>query len=72
MFQKEFTYKNGIFIYLPYLGKERRINMDFPAAKTILNIMKTKTAKKRVGIISEGPPSRGEYMYIGACLKILK
>ncbi|XP_072026515.1 aminomethyltransferase, mitochondrial-like [Amphiura filiformis] len=42
------------------IGKERRINMDFPAAKTILNLMKTHPAKKRVGILSKGPPSRAQ------------
>jgi aminomethyltransferase len=41
------------------LGKRRRQNADFPGAKTILDQLKNKPSKKRVGFISKGPPARG-------------
>ena len=34
--------------------------MDFPCAETIMNLMKNKPAKKRVGIVSKGAPARGK------------
>ena len=40
------------------IGKRRRQTRDFPGAEIILNQIKEKPLKKRVGIISKGPPAR--------------
>ena len=40
------------------IGKRRRQTRDFPGAEIILNQIKDKPLKKRVGIISKGPPAR--------------
>ena len=46
-----------------YSGKKRRAQADFPGAEKILNQIKNKSDKKRVGIISTtGPPPRGMWL----------
>lgn len=40
------------------IGKRRRQAMDFPGADIIVPQIKAKTARKRVGLISAGPPVR--------------
>uniref|UniRef100_A0A8C0J0Z6 Aminomethyltransferase, mitochondrial n=1 Tax=Chelonoidis abingdonii TaxID=106734 RepID=A0A8C0J0Z6_CHEAB len=40
------------------LGKRRRVAMDFPGAKVIVPQIKGKVKRKRVGLISTGPPIR--------------
>ncbi|XP_029519950.1 aminomethyltransferase, mitochondrial-like isoform X3 [Oncorhynchus nerka] len=39
-------------------GKRRRQAKDFPSAEIILPQIKAKTARKRVGLVSSGPPVR--------------
>ena len=51
---------NCFILFFLYPGKQRRVNMDFPCAETIMNLMKNKPAKKRVGIMSKGAPARGK------------
>lgn len=41
------------------IGKRRRQDGDFPGAEIILEQIKQKPKRKRVGVISEGPPARG-------------
>ncbi|XP_785085.4 aminomethyltransferase, mitochondrial [Strongylocentrotus purpuratus] len=41
------------------IGKRRRQLADFPAADRILQQIKEKPSRKRVGIVSSGPPIRG-------------
>jgi hypothetical protein len=43
------------------LGKRRRVNADFPGADIILKQISEKPSRKRVGIISSGPPARGRF-----------
>lgn len=40
------------------VGKRRRQNKDFPGADVIVPQIKAKTARKRVGLVSSGPPVR--------------
>ncbi|KAM9132898.1 aminomethyltransferase, mitochondrial isoform 2-T2 [Pangshura tecta] len=40
------------------LGKRRRVAMDFPGARVIVPQIKGKVKRKRVGLISTGPPIR--------------
>ncbi|CAB3996704.1 Aminomethyltransferase, mitochondrial [Paramuricea clavata] len=40
------------------IGKRRRANADFPGADIILKQISEKPSRKRVGIISSGPPAR--------------
>ncbi|KAJ8301996.1 hypothetical protein KUTeg_020983 [Tegillarca granosa] len=40
------------------IGKRRRQTADFPGAKRILEEIKNKPARKRVGFLSTGPPAR--------------
>ncbi|KAM7169598.1 aminomethyltransferase, mitochondrial isoform 1-T1 [Macrochelys suwanniensis] len=40
------------------LGKRRRVTMDFPGAMVIVPQIKGKVKRKRVGLISTGPPIR--------------
>ncbi|CAL1605893.1 unnamed protein product [Knipowitschia caucasica] len=40
------------------IGKRRRQTKDFPGADIIVPQIKNKTAKKRVGLVSSGPPVR--------------
>lgn len=40
------------------IGKRRRQTMGFPGAEIIVPQIKAKTAKKRVGLVSTGPPVR--------------
>ncbi|XP_010894144.1 aminomethyltransferase, mitochondrial isoform X1 [Esox lucius] len=40
------------------IGKRRRQAMDFPGAEIIVPQIKAKTARKRVGLVSTGPPVR--------------
>ena len=40
-------------------GKRRRAQADFPGAEVILRQIKEKAKRKRVGLISKGPPARG-------------
>uniref|UniRef100_A0A674C562 Aminomethyltransferase, mitochondrial n=1 Tax=Salmo trutta TaxID=8032 RepID=A0A674C562_SALTR len=40
------------------IGKRRRQAKDFPGAEIILPQIKAKTARKRVGLVSSGPPVR--------------
>ncbi|TMS16561.1 Aminomethyltransferase, mitochondrial [Larimichthys crocea] len=40
------------------IGKRRRQNRDFPGADIIVPQIKAKTARKRVGLVSTGPPVR--------------
>lgn len=41
------------------IGKRRRDEGDFPGASVILDQIKQKPTRKRIGFISEGPPARG-------------
>lgn len=41
------------------IGKRRREDADFPGALTILDQIKQKPQRKRVGFLSGGPPARG-------------
>ncbi|ELU11888.1 hypothetical protein CAPTEDRAFT_170641 [Capitella teleta] len=41
------------------IGKRRRQEANFPGAKIILDQLKAKPSKKRVGFLSKGPPARG-------------
>ena len=41
------------------IGKRRRQLRDFPGAEIVLNQIKQKPAKKRVGLMGIGPPARG-------------
>lgn len=42
------------------LGKRRRQLRDFPGAEIVLNMIKAKPSKKRIGLMStSGPPARG-------------
>ncbi|MCL4141155.1 UNVERIFIED_CONTAM: hypothetical protein GTU68_041611 [Idotea baltica] len=40
------------------IGKRRRETADFPGAEIILRQLKEKPQKKRVGLVSQGPPPR--------------
>ena len=40
------------------IGKRRRHAADFPGSKFILQHIKDKPSRKRVGIVSRGPPAR--------------
>ncbi|KAB7497682.1 Aminomethyltransferase, mitochondrial [Armadillidium nasatum] len=40
------------------IGKRRRESADFPGAEIILRQLKEKPSRKRIGLISEGPPPR--------------
>ena len=40
------------------IGKRRRETRDFPGAELILNQLKEKPSKRRVGLLSQGPPAR--------------
>lgn len=40
------------------IGKRRRAEADFPGAEVILRQIKEKARKKRVGLLSKGPPAR--------------
>lgn len=44
----------GFFIQ----GKRRRAERDFPGAEVILQQLKDKPARRRVGLLSKGPPAR--------------
>lgn len=48
-----------IFIFL-LQGKRRRAQADFPGAEIILRQIKEKAKRKRVGLVSKGPPARGK------------
>lgn len=48
-----------IFIFL-LQGKRRRAQADFPGAEVILGQIKEKAKRKRVGLVSKGPPARGK------------
>ena len=41
-------------------GKRRRAQADFPGAEVILRQIKEKAKRKRVGLVSKGPPARGK------------
>lgn len=41
------------------IGKRRRAQADFPGAEAILRQIKEKAKRKRVGLLSKGPPARG-------------
>lgn len=41
------------------IGKRRRALADFPGADVILKQIKEKAKRKRVGLVSKGPPARG-------------
>lgn len=41
-------------------GKRRRAQADFPGAEIILRQIKEKAKRKRVGLVSKGPPGRGK------------
>ena len=47
------------FMFL-HKGKRRRAQADFPGAEIILRQIKEKAKKKRVGLVSKGPPARGK------------
>ncbi|KAG1659795.1 Aminomethyltransferase, mitochondrial [Nymphon striatum] len=42
------------------IGKRRKQEKNFPGAEIIMRQLKEKPARRRVGIISSGPPARGE------------
>ena len=48
-----------IFMFL-HKGKRRRAQADFPGAEIILRQIKEKAKRKRVGLVSKGPPARGK------------
>ena len=43
-----------------FQGKRRRAQADFPGAEIILRQIKEKAKRKRVGLVSKGPPARGK------------
>lgn len=47
-----------LFLTLLLSGKRRRKSEDFPGANIIVPQIKAKTARKRVGLVSTGPPVR--------------
>ena len=51
-----------IYFYFMFLhkGKRRRAQADFPGAEIILRQIKEKAKRKRVGLVSKGPPARGK------------
>ncbi|XP_054834106.1 aminomethyltransferase, mitochondrial isoform X2 [Eublepharis macularius] len=53
------------------LGKRRRITMDFPGAHIILSQIKEKPKRKRVGMVSTGPPIRQHMSILGPEGKII-
>ena len=57
-----FIYYLFIIIYFYFLlqGKRRRAQADFPGAEIILRQIKEKAKRKRVGLVSKGPPARGK------------
>lgn len=52
-----------------FLGKRRRANADFPGADVILKQIAEKPTKKRIGLLSSGPPARGKI--VGILLTII-
>ncbi|XP_048344489.1 aminomethyltransferase, mitochondrial [Sphaerodactylus townsendi] len=53
------------------LGKRRRIAMDFPGAQIIVAQIKEKPKRKRIGLISTGPPIRQHMPVLGPEGKII-
>lgn len=52
-------------------GKRRRQTKDFPGADIIIPQIKAKTARKRVGLVSTGPPVRQHTPILGPDGKII-
>lgn len=55
-------YKN-VKMNLDLVGKRRKETKGFPGADLILEEIKNKPAKRRVGFLSTGPPARGELLF---------
>lgn len=53
-----YIFKRIHFFSLSLAGKRRRQAKDFPGADIIVPQIKAKTARKRVGLVSTGPPVR--------------
>lgn len=53
------------------IGKRRRQTRDFPGADVILPQIKAKTARKRVGLVSTGPPVRQHTPILGPDGKVI-
>ncbi|KAG8002824.1 Aminomethyltransferase [Nibea albiflora] len=53
------------------IGKRRRQNRDFPGADIIVPQIKAKTARKRVGLVSTGPPVRQHTPILGPDGKVI-
>lgn len=45
-----------------FSGKRRRQEANFPGAKVILEQLREKPPRKRVGIVSSGAPARGRLL----------
>ena len=58
-----------MFFFFMDIGKRRRQTKDFPGAELILNQIKSKPKKKRVGLSFTGPPGRGLSLHV-LCLVI--
>ena len=46
------------------IGKARRTAADFPGSDTILKQLKEGAIRRRVGLISTGPPARGKSKFV--------
>ncbi|XP_061592594.1 aminomethyltransferase, mitochondrial [Cololabis saira] len=53
------------------IGKRRRQTKDFPGADIIIPQIKAKTARKRVGLVSTGPPVRQHTPILGPDGKVI-
>uniref|UniRef100_A0A8C5B7T0 Aminomethyltransferase n=1 Tax=Gadus morhua TaxID=8049 RepID=A0A8C5B7T0_GADMO len=53
------------------IGKRRRQARDFPGADVIVPLIKAKTARKRVGLVSTGPPVRPHTPILGPDGKVI-
>jgi len=43
-------------------GRRRRAAADFPSASVILDQIKNKPSRRKVGFLSKGPPARGKIL----------
>ncbi len=59
VYQSCFSYCMGWTISV--IGKRRRSEANFPGAGRILQQLKDKPTRKRIGLVSTGPPARREF-----------
>lgn len=57
--------------FFSLVGKRRRQTKDFPGADIIIPQIKAKTARKRVGLVSTGPPVRQHTPILGPDGKVI-